>query len=83
MPLAIGDTFTSLQAAKQAIIASVINAGDSYKVTESTKKLLILSCKTGKHCQFYIRVLLNSKGIIIRVIMHNIYYNHLLIANLI
>jgi hypothetical protein len=64
MSLRVGDIFASIEAAKSAVAHAIIDAGDSYRVLESTKLLYILACKTGKECTFYVRVTLNKKGIV-------------------
>jgi hypothetical protein len=70
--LAVGDSYPTIQEAREAINRSILDDGDSYKVYKSDSKRHILKCKD-QDCSFSIRAaFLKKKGIIItKIIPHS------------
>jgi hypothetical protein len=58
--LAVGDAFSNIQEAREAINRSVLNDGESYKVYKSDSKRHILQCKD-QTCAFSIRAPFTKK----------------------
>src|SRR6266487_4615219 len=59
--LAIGDKFSNIQEAQDAINRSILDDGESYKVYKSDSKRHILQCKE-KSCTFSIRAAFSKKN---------------------
>jgi MuDR family transposase len=70
--LTIGDSYPTIQEAREAINRSILDDGESYKVYKSDSKRHILKCKD-QACSFSIRAaFLKKKGITItKIIPHS------------
>ena len=56
----LGDRFESLEAAREAVKAFVLDQGESYKTVSSDKTQFIIECKD-KACDFCIQATLHKK----------------------
>ena len=72
MPLQVGDTFPSIQAAKDTIKTVLAEAQESWKATHSDKTRFNIICKDIT-CHFHIRVAQSKKNgvCIIHIIPHS------------
>jgi hypothetical protein len=65
--VAVGDTFTSILEARNAVTRWVLNEGESYHVADSDPNRYVLDCKKAVEttCTFYIRVYNKKTSLII------------------
>ena len=59
----LNDQFPSIDAARKAIKAFVLDQGESYKLVASDKRRYIISCKDSS-CKFYIRATQSAKEVV-------------------
>ena len=59
----LNDQFPSIDAARKAIKAYVLDQGESYKLVASDKKRYIISCKDNS-CKFRIRATRSAKEVV-------------------
>ena len=59
----LNDQFPSIDAARKAIKAFVLDQGESYKLVASDKRRYIISCKDGS-CKFCIRATRSAKEVV-------------------